>query len=64
MVLDTFEKSVKMSTYLVAWVVSDYAKISQTTKSGKIVCIRFEFEVSKIISLIFKLLEEICIETK
>ena len=64
MVLDTFEKSVKMSTYLVAWVVSDYAKISQTTKSGKIVCIHFEFEVSKIISLIFKLLEEICIETK
>ena len=32
-----FEKSVKMSTYLVAFMVMDFTSKSATTKSGKLV---------------------------
>lgn len=34
LVEDSFEQTVKMSTYLVAMAISDYAKISNTTKNG------------------------------
>ena len=34
LVQDIFKESVKMSTYLVAFVVCDYAKIKNSTKKG------------------------------